>query len=229
MKRDKYFWLQELILGFCVLTGSGSVFNIVFEEQRGTTMLITWHLVIVTLVYLISGQCVICTEMIRRDPGHNITVTWMFHRGKHPLFVEIKHVTTCGSRGILSCPTFDFCAVIYGTDHIRLATVPPFNSSAPNEDDITRIGIFATSIRPSDAGLYRIQSDFFRHWKHEVIFYIYQKPTKPVITSTSRVNEVILTCSSNLQSLPEEFRNSSLLEYTWIYSIIMILMTTRSR
>ncbi|KAK2138802.1 hypothetical protein LSH36_2401g00000 [Paralvinella palmiformis] len=183
------------------------------------------YIAVISLTCLITGQCVMCTEIIRRDPGDNVTVTWEL--GRHGVrdfeIIEIKHLTNGTWMHLFHCYGFDIsdCFDISRNRHIGLAMIPPFNESDMEGDYITDIGISITNISRSDAGLYRIEKEIVDSWIHTVIIYVYQKPTKPVITSTIKVNEVILTCSSKSQSLPEEFRNISLLEYTWIVDDVL--------
>ena len=185
---------------------------------------VTIYLIIVTLAYLITGQCVTCTEVIRRDPGDNMTVTWSLgpRRGRDIIDIECERLTSDSWRHVFHCPEVRFCNYRFSHEHVGLATDPPFNSSDPYGKYLEGLGINIPNVSHTDAGLYRLAIDMLPEpMVHEIILYVYQEPTKPVITSTVQLNEVVLTCRSTPLSLPEEYRNTSQLEYTWNVNNIM--------
>ncbi|KAK2139633.1 hypothetical protein LSH36_1682g00000 [Paralvinella palmiformis] len=163
--------------------------------------------------------------MIKSYPGENITVTWRIGdiRTSYIRHIEIEHSVNYIKRTIISCYRIEECVDESSERHIGVITTPRVNLSAPFNSYITDIGFFVIGLNPSDAGSYEFHFDYryMVEWIHARILYVYQRPTKPVISSIIKVKEVILTCSSKSQSLPEEYRNNSLLEYTWIVDDVL--------
>ncbi|KAK2153239.1 hypothetical protein LSH36_303g00003 [Paralvinella palmiformis] len=78
------------------------------------------------------------------------------------------------------------------------------------------IGVYITNVSQSDAGIYRFEYTFPDQLRRsELLLYLFQAPTKPVISQRISTNDVILTCNSMSQSLPEQYRTNSWMGYNW--------------
>ena len=159
---------------------------------------------------------------VKTDPVENVTVLWEMEPSSADgyLIIEIlddlnKQILRCHGLTRYECFGFE-----QNRNRIRLVTVP--NWDIINMDVrviITHMGFSFVNVTSADAGLYELRADNFHlpsfTQTKQGVLYVFQEPSKPRISRLSRDDDVLLTCHSTSQSVPEEYRNPSQLEYTW--------------
>ena len=174
--------------------------------------------IILTPVFVVLSGKVLSVEVVKADPGENITVTWNIGSVKtwDVKRVTIEHNINDTLSTIVNCTYIIYCLDSLLRKHVSLMTVPPINLSNINNYYITDIGVYITNVSQSDAGIYRFEYTFPDQLRRsELLLYLFQAPAKPVISQRISTNDVILTCNSMSQSLPEQYRTNSWMGYNW--------------
>ena len=174
---------------------------------------ITLHVIIISVYGEANNEMI----LLKIDPGENVTVLWEVEPSPayHYQNIEILHGL---NYRIQSCHQLFDCGL--SRDYTHLVTVPNRNIIKGNRGlSVTHLGFSLVNVTSADSGLYELHAYNFylptTTQTKQCVLYVFQEPSKPSISRLSRDDDVLLTCLSTSQSVPEEYRNTSQLEYTW--------------
>ncbi|KAK2140300.1 hypothetical protein LSH36_1401g00000 [Paralvinella palmiformis] len=178
------------------------------------------YVTMVTLAHLILMRNVACIELMKVEPGRNVTATWAIRpvSAKYIGVVEVKRLLKGRTAEIFRCFDSSHCTYQSSYTRIELATVPALNTGHIGGEDIKRIGFSIRNVVFSYAGRYTFRYTGYDTLKRSVVVYVYREPSKPTISTSVDVNKVTITCNSASQSLPEEYRAKSQLQYAWEFN-----------
>ena len=167
--------------------------------------------VIITSVY---GEAYNEMILVKTDPGENVTVLWEVEPSPAYRYRNIEILHGLNDR-ILNCYQLIYCLEL-SRDYTHLVTVPNRNIINGNRGvSVTHLGFSLVNVTSVDSGLYKLRAYHFHLTTRQCAMYVFQEPSKPSISRLSRDDDVLLTCLGTSQSVPEEYRNTSQLEYTW--------------
>ncbi|KAK2160440.1 hypothetical protein LSH36_133g03000 [Paralvinella palmiformis] len=174
---------------------------------------------VIVIVHLIAGLGITGITVIQTDPGQNVTFTFGTENTRYRNSLRITHSINDSVISNVYCYHLNECNDKLNNSYVALVTVPVPSSDYGVNEDLEVLTFNIIDVDRSDAGMYLLQCDlYWSYYSYHYVLYVYEEPTKPLIMSRVHVDETILTCTSTSQSLPEDYRNNTDIEYIWRFN-----------